>query len=183
MSRKLPPSDTPVGEGSYEVGYCKPPRHTRFKPGESGYPRGRPKGTRNLKTDLADELAERIVISERGRQRAISKQRAMLKQLMAKALKGDVRAASTILDRAERLLARSDVPDENLAADRQALLNAYVARKTGPKASSAPSPYSRPPNCWMRMPQTNPPKSEVMTTTTDADLSRDVPCKRCLQRI
>jgi hypothetical protein len=146
MSRKPPPSDSAVGEGSYEVGYCKPPRHTRFKPGESGYPRGRPKGTRNLKTDLADELAERIVISEGGRRRAISKQRAMLKQLMAKALKGDVRAASTILDRAERLLdARSDAPDETLAADRQAILDAYVARQTRPKDSSAPSPVLAPP--------------------------------------
>ena len=146
MSRKLPPSDTTVGEGSYEVGYCKPPRHTRFLPGESGNRRGRPKGTRNLQTDLADELAESIVISERGRQRAISKQRAMLKQLMAKALKGDVRAASTILDRAEQLLdARSDVPDQTLAPDRQTILDAYVARRTGPMASSAPAPVLGPP--------------------------------------
>src|SRR5215204_603382 len=38
---KLPPSS------KYEVGYGKPPAETRFKPGESGNPRGGPKGSRN----------------------------------------------------------------------------------------------------------------------------------------
>jgi hypothetical protein len=106
------------GKGDYEVGYCNPPKRTRFKPGQSGNPRGRPKGTRNLKTDLAEELCERIVISEGGRTHAVSKQRGMLKQLMAKALKGDVRAANTILGLVERLLdARAD-------ADLSAAINA-----------------------------------------------------------
>ena len=93
----------------YEIGYGKPPKHTRFKPGECGNPRGRPKATRNLKTDLAEELAECIPISEGGRRRAVSKQRGMVKQLIAKALRGDVRAANTVLGLVERLLdARAD---------------------------------------------------------------------------
>ena len=33
-----------------QVGYRKPPVHTRFKPGQSGNPKGRPKGPRNLAT-------------------------------------------------------------------------------------------------------------------------------------
>ena len=88
----------------YEIGYGKPPKQTRFKPGECGNPLGRPKGTRNLKTDLAEELAERIPISEGGRRRAVSKQRGMVKQLIAKALRGDVRAANMVLSLVERLL-------------------------------------------------------------------------------
>ena len=65
----------------YEVGYRKPPKHTRFKPGRSGNPRGRAKETRNLRTDLVDELAERILISEGGRRRADVKGRAGWVQL------------------------------------------------------------------------------------------------------
>jgi hypothetical protein len=42
------------------VGYGRPPEHTRFRKGHSGNPKGRPKGTRNLLTDVQEELAERI---------------------------------------------------------------------------------------------------------------------------
>ncbi len=56
---KKPKKPAANGSGSdYEVGYGKPPRHTRFQPGRSGNPRGRPKDTKNLKTDLIEELAE-----------------------------------------------------------------------------------------------------------------------------
>src|SRR5438045_2771148 len=35
---------------NYAVGYCRPPLHTRFKPGQSGNPSGRVKGSKNLKS-------------------------------------------------------------------------------------------------------------------------------------
>ena len=38
------------------VGYGNPPKESRFKKGQSGNQRGRPKGSKNLKTDLAEEL-------------------------------------------------------------------------------------------------------------------------------
>ena len=47
------PSDK---ESDYEVGYGKPPRHSRFVKGRSGNPRGRPPGTKNLKTLLSEAL-------------------------------------------------------------------------------------------------------------------------------
>ena len=79
------------------VGYGKPPEATRFKPGKSGNPKGRPKGSLNLATDLSAELGEQITVREGGRQHRISKQRALVKSLMAKALQGDVRAFGQLI--------------------------------------------------------------------------------------
>jgi hypothetical protein len=93
-SRPPPPPTATVADAEpdaakdvadYEVGYKTPPKDTQFKPGQSRNPNGRPKGARNLKTDLADELQERIVLREGGERRTVSKQRAMLK-LMERAL-------------------------------------------------------------------------------------------------
>ncbi len=104
------PLSSPEVEDSpdYEVGYKKPPGHSQFKAGQSGNPKGRPKGSKNLKTELAEELQELISIREGGARRTISKQRAMLKGLTAKAVQGDARAASLVLNLVLRLLSQDE---------------------------------------------------------------------------
>jgi hypothetical protein len=113
------------------VGYRRPPLRSRFKPGQSGNPKGRPKGTVNLRTDLKDELAERIRVRESERDLKVSKQRAMLKALVAKALKGDARAANVILGLVAKLFEpvaeRQVVP--NLTATDQKILERFLARR------------------------------------------------------
>ena len=69
-----------------EVGYGRPPRHSRFKKGQSGNPKGRVNGTKNLKTDLNEELQETILVREGTRAIRISKQRAIVKTLIANTL-------------------------------------------------------------------------------------------------
>ncbi len=86
----------------YEVGYGKPPEHTRFKKGQSGNAAGRPKGTKNFKTDFEEELRSRINVREGGASVTMSKQRALLKGLLAKALQGDSRAIATVTQLALR---------------------------------------------------------------------------------
>ena len=81
----------------YNVGYGKPPKTHQFKSGQSGNTKGRVKGSKNLMTDLHEELSEKLLITEGGKPRRISKQRALLKALMAKSLKGDSRAANALL--------------------------------------------------------------------------------------
>lgn len=116
--------------GDYEVGYGKPPVATRFKKGQSGNPRGRPVGTRNLKTDLTEELAERIVVRENDQPRRVSKQRALIKTLTAKALKGDTRAANVLLNLLWRFIAQEPPtePAVDLSAEDQAILAAFAPR-------------------------------------------------------
>jgi hypothetical protein len=80
-----------------KIGYRQPPKSGRFKPGQSGNPRGRPKGSTNLATDLLAELREKVTVREGGRPRRISKQRALIKSLMVKALQGNVRATTAML--------------------------------------------------------------------------------------
>jgi hypothetical protein len=52
------PDDSEEGEPSYEVGYGKPPQATRFKPGTSGNPKGRPRGSRKRRP--ADGVMEKL---------------------------------------------------------------------------------------------------------------------------
>jgi hypothetical protein len=94
----------------YKVGYGKPPKSGQFKRGKSGNPKGRPKGSLKLATDLAAELNEQITVREDGKARRVSKQRALIKSLMAKALQGDVRANAAVLALYARVI--TDLPDE-----------------------------------------------------------------------
>ncbi len=114
----------------YEVGYKKPPTPTRFKKGQSGNPNGRPKGTKNLKTELMEELQELILVTEGGSRRTVSKQRAMLKSLTAKAVQGDARAATILVNLVLRLIRQDEDTDEtdDLSEEDLAILENYETR-------------------------------------------------------
>ena len=96
----------------YDVGYGKPPKSGQFKPGQSGNPKGRPKGAKNFKTELEEELLEKIQIKEQGKVLKISKQRAMLKAMTARAVQGDPRAATVLANMIYRLLPTDDPIEE-----------------------------------------------------------------------
>ncbi len=77
-----------MSENRYPVGRGRPPLHSRFPKGQSGNPSGRPKGVRNLQTETIKELLGRITVTENGRQIRISKQRLLIKKLVADAPAG-----------------------------------------------------------------------------------------------
>ena len=131
-TQRKPPAKR--GSDDHEVGYRKPPKHTRFQPGESGNPRGRQKGTKNLKTDLMEELGEKILVHEGGQARKLSKQRALVKALFARALKGDARAVNSLLSMMMRLLDTGEGSEpegsQDLHPDELEILEAYKKRLT-----------------------------------------------------
>jgi hypothetical protein len=88
-------------DGDYTVGYRKPPLHSRWKPGQSAYPKGRDKGTRNFKTDVKATLKAPVQVTRGGKPRKISTQEAMLLRLREKALAGDVRALDRLIQLAQ----------------------------------------------------------------------------------
>lgn len=79
-------------EGSFEIGYGRPPQHSQFKPGQSGNPRGRPTGAKGFDASLARELEAKITVTEGGARKSMSKAEAAAKRLVEKALKGDMPA-------------------------------------------------------------------------------------------
>jgi hypothetical protein len=82
--------------------YQKPPVANQFRPGQSGNPHGRPKGSRNLATVLDRELSATIVINENGKRHKVTKREALIKQLVNKAFTGDARVLTVLLNELRR---------------------------------------------------------------------------------
>lgn len=76
----------------YAVGYGRPPKASQFQKGQSGNPKGRPKGSLNVATALERELNQRVTIKENGVTRTITKFEAAIKQMVNKAATGDAKA-------------------------------------------------------------------------------------------
>lgn len=86
-----------IDKAPYDVGFGKPPQHSRFKKGRSGNSKGRPRHARALKTDLLEILDQEIAIGLPGGREQMTMQRAMILNLTSKAVMGDTRAAQTLI--------------------------------------------------------------------------------------
>jgi len=102
---------TPMTERSpYEVGYGKPPRHSRFKKGQSGCPSGGRKPKRSP-SDLLDKiLSETVAVQEGGRKRRMSREEVLMRQLVNRATTGDRQSTKLVLDCRAR---QQPQPDES----------------------------------------------------------------------
>jgi hypothetical protein len=123
------------------IGYKRPPRDCQFVPGQSGNPNGRPKGTRNFKTDLRQELNEIVSFREGDREVSISKQRALIKRLIMSAINGDARAIATVMSFCARAF-DDDGDDQPLAPEDREIINAFTqrsAKRRGKTAATANS--------------------------------------------
>jgi Family of unknown function (DUF5681) len=92
----------------YEVGYGKPPLHTRFQKGKSGNPRGRPRGKKNMSTLLSTALNASIVVVTNGRRKKITKREAIVTQLVNKSAAADLKATQMVLTMLRELESQDD---------------------------------------------------------------------------
>jgi hypothetical protein len=92
-----PPTSESEDSNSYAVGYRQPPRHTQFKPGRSGNPRGRPKTPTAFDELIEKELAQLVIVREGDQARQLTKRRVIVKQVVKKAMEGEDRALRSLL--------------------------------------------------------------------------------------
>ncbi|MGB9367331.1 MAG: DUF5681 domain-containing protein [Xanthobacteraceae bacterium] len=140
MSRK-PKRGGAGDDGSYRVGYGRPPRHTRFQKGKSGNPRGRKKGRKNLRDVVVSTLEERIWIREGESRRKISKTEALVRTTVNRAIAGDQKAGALLMALMRATNLTSEPPDgpstTALSQEDDAILADFLNRhdkQQGPKA-------------------------------------------------
>jgi uncharacterized protein DUF5681 len=144
MTKRKGPTATRGDRRGYEVGYGKPPKHSQFRPGESGNSAGRRKGLRNLKIDVKRTLAMPVKVKGAGRTRTRSTQEGALLSLREKALRGNERALNRLLELAERHNndATEIGPTQALPSDDQAILDAYAAEVRATETAPVTTPSS-----------------------------------------
>jgi hypothetical protein len=84
------------GDAEYEVGNKRPPKHSQFKPGTSGNPTGRPKGSSNFRTRISRQLRQMATVNSNGRTVKMRKDDLVARQLVDLATKGNLKATQII---------------------------------------------------------------------------------------
>jgi hypothetical protein len=110
---------------SPRVGYRNPPLASQFKPGQSGNPKGRPKGSKNEATILRELLYRKIPVNQGGKIRKITVLEAILLRFTEDSLKGNTKSAAFLLNR-QRAAADPIPESEDLTTDDRDVLEAFA---------------------------------------------------------
>lgn len=133
------------------VGYCRPPVGRRFQKGQSGNPAGRPKGSRNRPKPSSSGEFQALILEEAYRlikvrvndeETSMPIARAVLRSMITKAAKGDVRAQAAVLkavsDSEQRAVAPAQTCNSNTPEANAEMPHEVVLRIVDPKQSEAP---------------------------------------------
>lgn len=103
----------------YKTGYKKPPLKSRFQPGKSGNPKGRPRKDQvkvNLTATMDEVLKERVTVKENGSSRKMTRVEVIVRNYIQKAMGGDLRALRELVKLANQSEVLVDPPREELPA-------------------------------------------------------------------
>ena len=114
----------------YKVGRGKPPLHTRFKKGQSGNPKGRPKGVPNIRTLLDEVLGRIVVIRENGEAREVTAAHAVMLKMLEAGLADHHASRAYILD----LIMKTNGPanddaEQELPSEDDEIIDRALSRK------------------------------------------------------
>ena len=116
-----------LNQNEEKIGYGQPPKNSQFPKGVSGNPKGRPRGSKNLKTILKKELEEKMTIQEKGKTKKVTKQEAIVKTLVNNTLKGDKNAMQALLRLITNIVGDEvDIVTPELHAEDMEILKRYM---------------------------------------------------------
>lgn len=101
-------------EDDYEVGYKKPPKQTQFKPGQSGNPKGRPKGSRSMSKIVEDLLSKNVSVRVNGKERKMPFREAFIHRLAARVMDGSPKDMIALLKAINEHFPEALEPDEQI---------------------------------------------------------------------
>ena len=141
MTDRGAPTGAGGGSAGGPVGYARPPIASRFKPGRSGNPRGRPRNSRNLKTIIQGALTATVLLREGARKRSISKLEGIVLKQIESALKGNEKAALAALKMAAQV-GLLEVPESaaeplTLSASEQEMVEELVLQRAKRRRSKS----------------------------------------------
>jgi Family of unknown function (DUF5681) len=111
-----------------DVGYGRPPAAHQFKPGQSGNPKGRPKGAKNESTILREIFQRKIESrSSNGRSRKITVFEGILLRITEDSLKGNTKSAAFLLNRYAAMVS-GELQRQDLSEDDREVLEAFARR-------------------------------------------------------
>ncbi|RWD29878.1 MAG: hypothetical protein EOS34_27440 [Mesorhizobium sp.] len=131
-----------------KVGYRKPPKKSRFKPGQSGNTKGRPKKSASITLEILAELKQPITVRENGQERVLTKREALAKTIVTGALSKDVRLIQILMSLVpdQFRIPESSLPAtaQTVSAEEAEILERFVARRLG--SISSEQDHSEPTN-------------------------------------
>jgi len=130
-------------KASPDVGYSRPPSEHQFKKGQSGNPKGRPRGAKGVSTLVLEAANAPIRVTENGKVQQTTVLNAAVKQQALKAAGGDPRATERLIahvSKAEEAKTR-ERPDMELSeADRLVIAEIYERMLACTAATPSPQP-------------------------------------------